>query len=209
MYNPCYELDLPIPQGLGERVQQIWQEIKDKNRKYLQPEAVRSEYPDLWDALGPLKEWFAPKVRLINHVADDLGTSAIHLDVNEHYQYENVSQDAITQCALNIPLFEPVGDITRWWRQRNPDVIMPYDFWIGDGDSLATHKTNNRKYDMDCIYEFEIKSKPVLFRTGIWHNVEQVRPSVRTMLSFHAHYTIDWDTLVGLAKDRGLLIETA
>jgi hypothetical protein len=60
---------------------------------------------------------------------------------------------------------------------------------------------------MECIYEFEIKEKPVLFRTGIWHNVEQVKPQIRTMLSFHAHYTVDWDTLVSVAKKENLLIE--
>jgi hypothetical protein len=207
MYKPCYELNLQIPHGLKERVQDIWVEIKDTNKKYLQPEAIKSEYPDLWEVLGPLKDWFAPKVRLINHTADNLGTSALHLDVNEHLQYENVSADAITQCALNIPLFEPVGDITRWWRQKNPDVIMPYDFWIGDGTDFASHKTNNNLYEMECIYEFEIKEKPVLFRTGIWHNVEQVKPQIRTMLSFHAHYTVDWDTLVSVAKKENLLIE--
>jgi len=209
MYKPCYELNLNVPENLRQRVEFIWDEIKTTNRKYLQPEALKSQYPELWDVLGPLKDWFAPKVRLINHVATELGTTAIHLDVNEHLQYENVSQDAITQCALNIPLFEPVGDITRWWRQTTPDVIMPYDFWIGDGDSLSNHKTNNSKYDMNCIYEFEIRTKPVLFRTGIWHNVEQVHPSVRMMLSFHAHYTIDWDTLVDLAKSKRLLVDTA
>tara|TARA_R110000744_G_scaffold3851_3_gene14203 strand:+ start:911 stop:1537 length:627 start_codon:yes stop_codon:yes gene_type:complete len=207
MFKPCYELKLEIPSNFKERVDSIWDDIKNTNRKYRQPEALYSEYPELWDVLGPLKEWFAPKVRVINHTTDDLGTSAIHLDVNEHYQYENISEDAITQCALNVPLFKPVGDITRWWRQKNPDVIMPADFWIGDGKDFSTAKTNNNIYDMECIDEFEIKENPVLFRTGIWHSCEQANSTVRTMLSFHAHYTIDWDTLVSTALKNDLLIE--
>ena len=207
MYNPCYELNLDIPNDLKDRVQSIWNEIQNTNKKYLQPEALKSEYPELWEVLGPLKDWFAPKVRVINHTTEGLGTSALHLDVNEHLQYDNVSADSITQCALNIPLFKPVGDITRWWRQKNPNVIMPYDFWIGDGTDLASHKTNNTLYEMECIYEIEIKEKPVLFRTGIWHNCEQAKPTIRTMLSFHAHYTVDWDTLVSVAKKENMLIE--
>ena len=209
MFNPCYELDLNVDAGYKDLVMSAFDELKDKNRKYLQPEATKAEFPELWKVLGPLEPWFCEKVRIINHTTEDLGTSAIHLDVNEHFQYENTSQDAITQCALNIPLFEPVGDVTRWWRQKNPDVIMPYDFWIGDGDSLATHKTNNNIYDMECIYEFEIKHKPVLFRTGIWHNCEQKVPTVRCMLSFHAHYTVDWDTLVSTAMQYNLLCESS
>ena len=144
--NPCYELNLDINENYKTLVLSAFDELKDKNKKYLQPEATKKEFPELWNILGPLEPWFCEKVRIINHTTEDLGTSAIHLDVNEHLQYESTSPDAITQCALNIPLFEPVGDITRWWRQKNPDVIMPYDFWIGDGNSLETHKTNNNIY---------------------------------------------------------------
>lgn len=207
MYKPCYELNIDIEDSFKTRVLEIFDEIKEGHRKYLQPEALKSEHPELWEPLGPMADWFSPKVRIINHLTEDLGTAAIHLDVNEHEQYEDVSKDAITQCALNIPFFEPIGDITRWWRQKNPEYITPYDFWIGDGHNLATHKTNNEKFEMEVIDEFEIKRKPVLFRVGIWHNCVQPNPVIRCMLSFHAHYTIDWDTFVNIFKDANLLID--
>ena len=71
--------------------------------------------------------------------------------------------------------------------------ISKHDFWY------------DKDYEMECIYEHEI-SKPVLFRTGIWHSVEQTpNDELRTMLSFSTLYTVDWDTIVSIFSSNGLV----
>ena len=96
-YNPCYELNLNVDENYKTLVMSAFEKLKDKNRKYLQPEATKKEFPNLWKVLGPLEPWFCEKVRIINHTTEDLGTSAIHLHVNEHLQYENTSKQKSTE----------------------------------------------------------------------------------------------------------------
>lgn len=190
MYNPCYDLDIQIDQKFIDRVHEIFEIELPNARSDRAPDVRRENYPELWEPLGELADWFSPVVRILNHEPSKLGTTAIHLDVNEHEQYEQ-DRYVIIQGALNIPLFDSIGIQTSWWRQKNPDDIHPYDFWYDKG------------YEMEKIYSHEIK-QPVLFRTGIWHSVEQSMEK-RPMLSFSTKYTVDWDTIVSVAASKGLV----
>jgi|TARA_B110000971_G_C19902478_1_gene450635 hypothetical protein len=194
MYNPCYNLSIEITENYKSRVQEIFL-LEEKNaRSDRAPEIHRKHYPEIFEPLGELADWFSPVVRVLSHKPSKLGTTKIHLDVNEHNQYDQ-DRYVIVQGALNIPLFESKGVKTKWWRQNNPDNIHPYDFWY------------DKDFEMTCIYEHEI-TKPCLFRTGIWHSVEQTpNDDVRAMLSFSTLYTVDWDTIVSVASSNGLLLQ--
>ena len=192
MFNPCYDIDINITEDYKNTVSKIFLKEEKNARSDRAPEVHKKDYPEIFQPLGELSDWFSPVVRVLSHKPSKLGTTKIHLDVNEHDQYE---QDGyvIVQGSLNIPLFKSKGVKTKWWRQKNPDNIHPYDFWYG------------KNYEMECIYEHEI-SKPVLFRTGIWHSVEQTpNDELRTMLSFSTLYTVDWDTIVSVAASKGLV----
>ena len=210
MFKSCYELNIEFNENYKKRASEVFDEIKSSAQKYIAPDCRRSDYPELWEPLGPLADWVSPKVRILNHVPSELGTAKIHLDVNEHGQFENIlsceklsepgewhnrlNQFVIIQGSINIPLFESKGEVTRWYRPTKPGVMHPYDFWLGKDHSMAV------------IDEFQIQAKPVLFRTGIWHSVDSVQESKRLMLSFSANYTVDWDTLVMVAKNENILI---
>lgn len=192
MYKPCYDLFLNIDDAYKSRVQEIFKLEEENARSDRAPEIHRIDYPEVFAPLGNLADWFSPVVRVLSHKPSKLGTTKIHLDVNEHDQYDQ-DRYVIVQGALNIPLFESKGVKTKWWRQTNPDNIHPYDFWY------------DKDYDMKCIHEHEI-TKPCLFRTGIWHSVEQTPDDeVRTMLSFSTLYTVDWDTIVSVFASNDLV----
>ncbi len=194
MYKSCYEVDIKLPDDYVDKAMKAFDERLPKAYKDRAPDAHIDEYPELFEIFGDMKGWFAPKVRLLNHTPNELGTTAPHFDVNEHWQYEDMDRFIKIEASLNVPLFAPEGVRTFWYQQKNPDVIHPYDFWEG------------KEYEMRVVDEFEITNKPVLFRTGIWHAVQK-SDSKRTMLSFSARYGIDWDTFVNCWKDSGLLIE--
>lgn len=194
MHKHCYEVGLTIPSELMSQVNQVFEDRKGDAYSDRAPDAHIDDYPELFEMLGDMKGWFAPKVRILNHAPSKLGTTAIHFDVNEHWQYEGMDRFVKVEASLNVPLFVPEGLKTRWWQQVNPDVIHPYDFWEG------------KEYKMRMVDEFEIQHRPVLFRTGAWHSVEASN-TTRTMLSFSARYGIDWDTFVNVWRDSGLLIE--
>lgn len=188
----CYDLNINLPADFLEMVESVYTQEEKSARSDRAPEITREKYPEVFAPLGNLADWFSPVVRVLNHKPSKLGTTKIHLDVNEHDQYDQ-DRYVIIQGALNIPLFESKGVKTKWWRQTNPDDIHPYDFWY------------NKDYEMECIYEHVI-TKPCLFRTGIWHSVEQTPDDeVRTMLSFSTLYTVDWDTIVSVADKYNLL----
>lgn len=186
----CYNLNLNLPSDFKSTVEKIFYEIENTARSDRDPEIHRKDYPEVFAPLGDLVDWFSPVVRFLRQEPGKLGTTKIHLDVNEHDQYDQ-DRYVIVQGALNIPLFGSTGVKTKWWRQTNPDNIHPYDFWLG------------KEYNMECIYEHNI-SQPCLFRTGIWHSVEE-SPQARPMLSFSTLYTVDWDTIVSVADRYNLI----
>ena len=186
----CYDLNINLPADFSEMVESVYIREEKNARSDRAPEITREKYPEIFAPLGRLGDWFSPVVRVFNHTPNQIGTDKKHLDVNEHYQYDQ-DRFVIVQGALNIPLFKNDKIKTKWWRQKNPDDIHPYDFWY------------DKDYEMECIYEHVI-TKPCLFRTGIWHSVESTN-EVRGMLSFSTLYTVDWDTIVSVANKYNLL----
>ena len=128
MYKSCYEVDVKLPDDYVDKALKAFHERLPEAYTDRAPDAHIDEYPELFEIFGDMKGWFAPKVRLLNHTPNELGTTAPHFDVNEHWQYEDMDRFIKIEASLNVPLFAPEGVVTRWYQQKNPDVIHPYDF---------------------------------------------------------------------------------
>ena len=188
----CYELNIEISDAYKERVKEIYDLCKDDAKKDVAPDCMREEFPELWAPIEPVADWFSPVVRMLY---EPPGQKVVkHIDLNAHAQYGDAGRYIICPGALNIPCFNPIGDITKWWRQKNPQFIHPYDFWKGT------------EHDMEEIDSFEITTKPVMLRTGVFHSAENNGNENRLMVSFFTHWTVDWDTIIDVMSSNGLLL---
>jgi hypothetical protein len=202
MYKCCYELDIKIPNGLREHAVEIWEKLEEKFGKDESKtrHTTRQEHPELFEWLGPENEWLVDTVRILNNIPEVTGTGFMHFANNNHGYYPGKGEWVKADAGLNVPLFDLDGIETHWFDQQNPDDLGPYDFYI-DRELIKKTKFN-------IVDRFEIKTKPVLFRLGKWH--QGIAPGYtkrRTMLSFTCKYSCDWDNWVNVWKRTDKLIE--
>ena len=108
MYKSCYEIDVELPDDYTDKALKAFNERLPEAYSDRAPDAHIDEYPELFDIFGDMKGWLAPKVRLLNHTPNELGTTAPHFDVNEHWQYEDMDRFIKIEASLNVPLYQKV-----------------------------------------------------------------------------------------------------
>jgi len=198
MYKCCYELDIELPKGYKENALAIWNDLYEKEGVTVKTN--RETHPELFEPLGEMADWLVPTCRILNNVPEIHGTGVMHYANNNHGYYPEKGEWVKVDAGLNIPLFDLDGIITRWWDQDEPDDLGPYDFYM-DRD-----KINHTKFTE--VDNFEITTKPVLFRLGKWHLGDAPGYTKRrAMMSFSCKMTIDWDNWVNAWKKTGKLIE--
>lgn len=119
-----------------------------------------------------------------------------HIDANVHGLFMNTPVGHIMPATINIVATPNSTSSTKWYRQTsNNKFLNPWASYTGD------------QPDLQQVDQMVVNDDAVLFRTGMWHSVENVSDTdSRVVASVFFNYTISWDNAVSILADKGLLL---
>jgi hypothetical protein len=119
-----------------------------------------------------------------------------HIDANVHGLFMNTPVGHIMPATINIVATPNSTSSTKWYRQTKDNKFLnPWASYTGETPNL------------EQIDEMVVSDDAVMFRTGMWHSVENVsNTDNRVVASIFFNYTISWDNAVSMLSDLDLLL---